>query len=422
MLQNPAASRELLADLLANNCLCLQLLVPAAILLLTRHPDLIRELNIQTISVDEWQDVSRDQYELVKILAATARFLCVIGDPDQSIYAFRGASEQFFQQLQTDFPDAKRHVLHHNFRSDANIVHAANHLFDDVLRKSRTPSLPARGGIHKVRFFQAASPAAEAEYITREIERWLGGVAHFSHDSQRVASPDLAALGLADIAILVRLKALVKPIADAIARLGLPVFTPELRGQNRVANTFLRQARALSPSRRREPAAQAVNMLKVIKTKNDAEAEMVAGLQQKLTRFPGSLNDFLDHNALFNPTDAMAQRGQRLTVMTCHAAKGLEFPLVFVAAAEDRFFPFQEGKTTNREEERRLLYVAMTRAERVLYLTATDRRSCFGKTSDPEWSRFLANIPHEFRDHDCAQPAYPKKNRTDLQPFLPGLQ
>jgi len=246
-------------------------------------------------------------------------------------------------------------------------------------------------------------------------------VDHFSHDSQRVDSPDNASLSLADIAILVRLKALVKPIADAIARLGLPVFLPEQHGRNRIASIFLRQAMALSPFRRRAPAAQAVDILKAIKTIDDSEAEMVATLKQNLAQFPDSLNDFLDQNALFKPADAMSQRGQRLTVMTCHAAKGLEFPLVFIAAAEDRFFPFLEGKTTNLDEERRLLYVAMTRAERVLYLT-TARRTCFGKTADPEWSRFLAQIPTGLRDLCLDQPGHPKKNRTGLQPFLPGLQ
>ncbi|NLF61083.1 MAG: UvrD-helicase domain-containing protein [Lentisphaerae bacterium] len=422
MLQNHEANQELLDELLANNCLCLQLLVPAALRLLKAHPDVIRTLNVQSINVDEWQDVSQDQYDLVKILASNASSLCVIGDPDQSIYSFRGASEQFFQQLQTDFPAAKRHFLRHNFRSDANIVWAANDLFDDAVRQSRLAPLPARGAIHKVRFFQAASPAAEAEYITHEIERWLGGVAHFSHDSQRAASSDLAALSLTDIAILVRLRVLVKPIADAINRLGLPVFTPELRDPNRIARTFIRQARALSPLRLQAPAAEAAAILQAIKTKNDAEAEWAAALLQNLEQFPGSLNDFLDHNALFNPADAVAKRGQRLTIMTCHAAKGLEFPVVFVAAAEDRFFPFLEGKTQNPDEERRLLYVAMTRAERVLYLTSAARRSCFGKTADPEWSRFLAKIPAELRDYHRDKPFQPSKHQADLQPFLPGLR
>jgi DNA helicase-2/ATP-dependent DNA helicase PcrA len=422
MLRNHEANRELLDELLANNCLCLQLLVPAALRLLNAQPDVIRTLNVHSINVDEWQDVSQDQYDLVKILAGNASSLCVIGDPDQSIYAFRGASEQFFQQLQTDFPEAIRHFLRHNFRSDANIVKAANGLFDDAVRQSRLAPLPARGAVHKVRFFQAASPAAEAEYITHEIERWLGGVAHFSHDSQRTASSDQASLSLTDIAILVRLRALVKPIADAIGRLGLPVFTPELRGPNRIVRTFIRQARALSPLRLQALAAEAATILQAIKTKNDDEAEWAAALLQNLEQFPGSLNDFLDHNALFNPVDAVANRGQRLTIMTCHAAKGLEFPVVFAAAAEDRFFPFLEGKTQNLDEERRLLYVAMTRAERVLYLTSAARRSCFGKTADPEWSRFLAKIPTELRAFHRDKPAKLSKKQADLQPFLPGLR
>ncbi len=423
LLLDPNACQEMLQCLLDNNRLGLQLLVPAAITLLETHPAIITQLNLKTICVDEWQDVSADQYRLVKTLAQTAASLCVIGDPDQSIYAFRGASNQFFQQLKDDFPGGRTHHLLHNFRSDAHIVQAANCLLADARRDSSQKAMPARGGIHRLRFHRAPTPAAEAEYIAQEIERWMGGVAHFSMDSQRVTdTAGNAALALSDIAILVRLKALVKPIAEAVARLGLPVFTPEIHGPDRVTSTFLRKAGRLSPLHRQEPANLAsVAILKAVTPRHETETQALNRLKHDLEQFPGTLNDFLDQRILSTPADKVAQRGQRLTVMTCHAAKGLEFPLVFVAAAEDRFFPFEEGKIVNPEEERRLLYVAMTRAERVLYLTSAARRSCFGKMTETEPSRFLAKIPDELRDHPPEPPVNRRGKRTGQQPLLPGF-
>ena len=264
----------------------------------------------------------------------------------------------------------------------------------------------------RIRFHEAATAAAEAEFITHEIEKLLGGTALFAVDSRRVTgSDDGGEISLADIAVLVRLRTLAAPLAESLTRLGLPVqvvghqpFIEQAGAQQVLA--ALHETPGLTPDL---PAPKAIAEL-ARRTASDAGLDSTSrkALEEceLLARdFGGTLADFLDHLALRQGADRYNDRAERVTLLTLHAAKGLEFPVVFIAACEDGFLPYvKPGEEPDLDEERRLLYVGMTRSQRVLYLTSARRRMLFGKSDERRPSPFLIEIESGLREHLAAAP------------------
>jgi superfamily I DNA/RNA helicase len=201
-----------------------------------------------------------------------------------------------------------------------------------------------------------------------------------------------------DIAVLVRLKALVPAYAEALSRLGVPLRTAggedglDSAGVRRLLDDLLRIPR----ERLREPAAAALagNGLAAALAPEERQAlEALLGGAADASPTLGWLVDRLQLRVTGDDVDVHAER---VNLMTMHAAKGLEFPIVFIAGCEDGIVPFRrEGKPTDEAEERRLLYVAMTRARQVLYLTRASRRTLFGRTASTAPSPFLAGLPPE---------------------------
>ena len=377
-------------------------IIPRTVDLLRRFPAVVDELNVLWLCIDEYQDVNRAQYELVRLLSPEGEGLCAIGDPDQAIYGFRGSDVSFFLRFQEDFPGANVHTLTRNFRSDSFIVQAASDVISPGRSAVSASAESAFGESMKVRFHEAPTAAAEAEFITHEVEKWLGGVGMFSLDSDRVSGEDAGSVSFADIVVLVRLHALVKPLADALSRLGLPVQTVGGKGAFETAGMrkVLRALRGL-PARALDLAAR--DALSEGGGDDLADIGATAEWQQLLglARGPGdALRQLLDRVALRQVSDAYDDSAEQVTIMTLHAAKGLEFPIVFLAACEDGILPYVRpgDDGPDLEEERRLLYVGVTRAQRVLYVSHARKRTLFGRSAKQSPSRFLNEIESALRD------------------------
>jgi ATP-dependent DNA helicase UvrD/PcrA len=351
------------------------------------------------ISVDEYQDVDELQYRLLRLLTTPDGNLCAIGDPDQAIYGFRGADVGYFLRFRQDFPGAATMQLTRNYRSSRAIVDGALQAVAPgtlvrgrMLRAQGQLAAPPRLHVHR-----AASEAAEAEFVVHSIERLLGGSTFFSFDSGRVEGDGAGNLSFADVAVLYRTDAQAPPLIGALTRAGMPF---QKRSHDRLADlpgvqsvlAALRAAPSPATGADRSVLARA---RRAAGEAGVAEADVEA-LEPLATRCGHDFDRFLAELALGAQVDTWDPRADRVSLLTLHASKGLEFPVVFLVGCEDGLLPLRFGgaepPAAELAEERRLLFVGMTRAQSHLYLTWAARRARHGVVSDSAPSRFLAAV------------------------------
>jgi len=364
------------------------------------------------VAVDEYQDVDELQYRLLRLLTTPDGNVCVIGDPDQAIYGFRGADVGFFLRFGEDFPTARTVRLTRNYRSSPVIVAGALQAIAPatlvrgrVLDAVADQDPPARITIH-----QAASEQAEAEFVVATIDRLLGGSSFLSLDSGRADGGAELALSFADVAVLYRTDAQAGPLAEALDRAGMPF---QKRSHDRLLQrpAVRELVRAL-----RDQGAPAAN--RSLPARLTAAAETAAALPAGLPgqggrqavellaplaeRCGDDVGRFLAELALGEEVDTWDPRADRVSLLTLHAAKGLEFPVVFLAGCEDGLLPLRWGGRLDPEqeaEERRLFFVGMTRARSHLFLSHARRRAWRGSVRDAAPSPFLADIEEALLDH-----------------------
>ncbi|MEE8409562.1 MAG: UvrD-helicase domain-containing protein [Myxococcota bacterium] len=323
-----------------------------AVRLLESEPDTAATLRrrFQWISIDEYQDIDAVQYRLVRLIAPPTGNVCAIGDPDQAIYGFRGADVRFFLRFGEDFPGAKQVRLSRNYRSADSIVKACLQIMapSTLVPGRRLDAVlddPSRILIH-----HAATDKAEAEFVAHGIEQTIGGYGFFSVDSGRVDAGDVTSCGFSDVAVLYRSAAQLPCLEEALHRAGIPY-----------------QSRGLGP-----------------------------------------LGDQVDVARLMDPAaakiDTWDPRADRVSLLTLHAAKGLEFEVVYVVGCEDGVLPLSwPGSDTDVDEERRLFFVGMTRAKRRLVLTHAKTRRHRGKLRDMEPSPFLVQIEEDLVERSATR-------------------
>ena len=287
------------------------------------------------------------QYAWLGFLAPEeGRSLTVVGDPDQAIYGFRGASPIFFEKLAADRPEAAAVRLSFSYRCPGPILAAAA----GVIGPNPGAHLDlkaARPQGDRLRLFACPSPAAEAVAVCQEIERLIGGSTHLSMAAGGLDGHNRYAL--ADVAVLFRLHRQAEDLAAGLERSGLPY--------------------------------------------------QLAGTE------PGREVDDLELGA------------EKITLLTFHAAKGLEFPVVFLTGLEEGLMPYAPPQgVIDWEEERRLFYVALTRARDRLILSRSAKRTLFGQTRRPAPSPFLADIPPELTEEIETGRSRPRK-QTQLELF-----
>jgi superfamily I DNA/RNA helicase len=416
--------------------------------------------------IDEFQDLNRSQYDVVRLLAETSAVFA-IGDPDQAIYGFRGSSPVWFYRFVEEL-HPQQFSLCRNYRCAEVIVEAAN----QVIRHNPHPgrivdneSFAARRG--KIFLYQARSPHEEAGYLVREIENLIGGTTHREVDRLRQVE-DLGEVALRDIAVLYRTTRQADILASSLYDHGFPVQVVDIRpyylngpvqplylwlllvtGHADTTHllAILKQEPEIDKKSLREIEQRLpVNTVDVLTTfaalkinfsarldktiekmvalrdqmrKTAADKGLMAALQLPAIRyginndepdllrflrlaenFASSPDAFARHLLLHNDSVVYDERAEAVTLMTLHAAKGLEFKVVFIVGLEEGLLPielrrndFHLSDEQHLEEERRLFYVGMTRAEDILYLSHVQSRRKDGKDAVRQASRFLREIP-----------------------------
>jgi DNA helicase-2/ATP-dependent DNA helicase PcrA len=420
------------------------------------------------VLIDEYQDTNRAQYHLVNMLAAKHRNVCVVGDADQGVYSWRGATIQNLLDFERDYPDAAVFLMEQNYRSTQNILAVANALIDhNVQRKPKSLWTAGPHGELAVRY-RAENEHEESGFVAQEIERLVEAEGHRYRDVAVFYRTNAQSRVLEDVFMQVGLPYKVvggvrfyerKEIKDILAYLRLLVNPQDLVSARRVINTpkrgvgdatvaslegfaaaegitFLEACRRVDeidvlgtrakgavagfvdvmgrlashaaegrgPSRLVEAAAEESGYVAELESERTVEAEgRVENIRELMgvaaefeSRQPeGGLAEFLEQIALVTEQDEYDEDASAVTLMTLHNAKGLEFPVVFIVGMEDGVFPHYRsmGDTAELEEERRLAYVGITRAQERLYLTHAWSRSLFGSVSYNPPSRFLSEIP-----------------------------
>ncbi|MDR3206943.1 MAG: UvrD-helicase domain-containing protein [Oscillospiraceae bacterium] len=457
-----------------------------AVTLLSAHEEVrtYYQNKFRYVLVDEYQDTNRLQYKLTSLLAGQWRNICVVGDDDQSIYRFRGATIENILNFEKKYPDAKVVRLEQNYRSTGHILNAANALIaHNAGRKGKTLWTSAPTG-DPVVFHQGVSDGDEAAYIAARILEGkaqgrafkdfcvlyrMNALSNRVEDAFRRAEVPYRIIGgvrfydraevkdmLSYLSLIcnhgdtLRLRRIIatppRGIGDKTLELasyladrdGKPLFQvltdadgyPELTRSAKALHTFTHMIEGLSVLSREMPlpefyeeALHRTGYLSMLEEKietGDMEAagrlENVRELGSSLLNYAQNaeqptLGGFLDEVALFTDIERYDENADAVVMMTMHAAKGLEFPVVFLTGAEENIFPGYRasGDEAEMEEERRLCYVAITRARERLFFTAARERLLFGQTVYNRASRFIEELPTEDLEVTLAEaPASPR--------------
>lgn len=447
----------------------------------------------QYILVDEYQDTNHAQYALTKILAARWRNICVVGDADQSIYAWRGADIRNIIDFTRDYPDAASIKLEQNYRSTKTILHAANAVIDNNESRPKKTLWTENPTGNKIIHYQAQTEHDEADYIA--------GVIYNRHEISHEPYGDMAILFRTNAQSRVLEEKLMryaipytmvggtkfydrKEIKDVLAYLRLLYNPEDSLSLTRIINVPKRnigattmehvaayaEAQGISlfealsstdeiPVTKRAKASLENFAAMIFDLLNDIEGKDVLSLIETVIKQTGygdmldkeaehdpqgesrkenvgeflsvakdymdsnpegNLQDFLENVALVSDVDDFESSDSKVTLMTLHAAKGLEFPVVFLTGLDEGLFPHSRTlmDPAQVEEERRLAYVGITRAERQLYVTNAVTRTMYGRISAYMPSRFLAEIPQQFMEDYHRKSAMPQSRTT----AVPGKQ
>jgi DNA helicase-2/ATP-dependent DNA helicase PcrA len=395
------------------------------------------------IFVDEYQDTNSLQVLILKaLIQAGPGEICAIGDPDQAIYGFRGANVQNFYRFAEDFPGAKEVKLSRNYRSSQIILSGSSRLMG-----KEEPLMGVQEGGDPIRFASCRTHAEEAEMIVEQIEKLMGGTTYFSLDSGRVSShEDGENFSFGDMAVLFRLNAQGNALQEAIARAGIPfIRSGEKPLINRYpVNVVWRFLHAFQypdnpyhlrtyldlPDVKRSDGKEILKRCEVTISLEDLLDQTVAlhgfdlsseDSTEALRRlkgiagsFSGDLNSFLDALSLERSIDHATLSGDRVALMSLHAAKGLEWPVVFITGCEDQLIPCRLFGDRDEEEEKRLFYVGMTRARSKLILSSASRRTVNGRVLQMKPSPFLDLIPEKFCE-PLERAEWKRKGKTHKQ-------
>ncbi|MBU0755476.1 MAG: ATP-dependent helicase, partial [Planctomycetes bacterium] len=383
-----------------------------------------------------------------------------IGDPDQAIYSFRGSDAACFQSFESTFPGAAVIELKDNYRCTVNIVHASGQLIHGN-KEQAAGALPSPSGKEKgVLLEQRILPTdrAEAAYVAHRIEALTGGMGRYGLEGGPGQEDDREEFGFGEIAVLYRLNAQAPLLAQALENAGIPIqqvgtrdkgFDPVMRWIAAAAQWMAkpgnpavrRKLQSLMDRRKaRKTESEFLDMLRCRVDKDlfykaaQALSLLSPDLMQDLEEAAEKLEarrqeeglepvEFLARVSLLQREDPFEAKSEKVTLSTLHAAKGLEFPVVFIAGLEEGIVPFiredEENRKAALEEERRLLYVGMTRAQSELYLSHAKKRFLFGRRLSGEPSPFLADISEDLIQfkRETTKPKKKKKDDGQMQLF-----
>lgn len=461
-------------ELRKNNALDFDDLLLVAVKLLQSNEAVLDKYSkrFRYVMIDEYQDTNHAQYLLAKLLASHWKNIAVVGDADQSIYAWRGADIQNILDFEKDYPNCTSIKLEQNYRSTKIILDAANAVIENNEGRPKKNLWTDKTEGAKIQHFIAQSEHEEAAFIGDTIAK--------KHDIHGVPYGDMAILYRTNAQSRVLEEALIKralpytmvggtkfydrkEIKDVLAYLRVLYNPFDDLSLLRIINVPKRSIGATTVAKLQDYARAngtslfmtltQLHLVDTIKGKTKEKLEefgiliftLVAEMEDKTvldilesildrtgylaqleestdpqdqaraenigellsvakdfqdTNPTGTVEDFLEQVALVNDVDSFEQEESKVTLMTLHAAKGLEFPIVFLGGLEEGLFPHSRTLMNPEEieEERRLAYVGITRAEKELYISNATTRTVFGRTSSYLPSRFIDEIPEELVD------------------------
>jgi DNA helicase-2/ATP-dependent DNA helicase PcrA len=380
------------------------------------------------ICIDEYQDINCAQYNLIRLLApGEDSNIFAIGDPDQAIYSFRGADNTFIQNFRDDYPSASIYELKTSYRCSKTIL-AASH---QVIRPGggSDPLEGIREGV-SIHIQECPTAKSEAEFVARTVERLMGGVRFFSLDSQIADGTEGdEATSFSDFGVLFRLSRMAPDIMKAMDDHGIPyqLVGEEPFFRHEPVSTLIDILRLVAmPSNRvllqrlEEKQIRGLSEASILEIKGNKNLRSIEeyireivglcmpeamvfhkdaleGLVSLSNEYGPDLATFLSSLQLRSAVDTYNTSKEQVALMTIHAAKGLEFSYVLIVGCEDGLLPYTifRRHSSDTEEERRLLYVGMTRAKKMLFLTHAKRRNLFGNRLDLPVCPFLVTIKEE---------------------------
>ncbi|HKC14459.1 MAG TPA: UvrD-helicase domain-containing protein [Patescibacteria group bacterium] len=410
-----------------NNALDFDDLILKTVLLLKENKDILSKYQnkFQYILVDEYQDTNHAQYELTKLLAKKNQNISVVGDFSQSIYSFRGADFQNLKKFEEDFANTKTFKLSQNYRSTQKILDAASSVISKNTSHPILSLWTEKQGGEDINLFEAENEQNEAEFIAGQIS------------NIKYQYPDLK---FSDFTILYRTNAQSRSIEEVFLHLSLPyiliggtrfyerkeikdilaflklLVNPkekisykrvEKLGKGRLEK-FEEFAKTAELGKATieilDGVVKKIDYLSMFDEKDEEDRtrlENIKELRSVAIEFP-EINNFLENVALveqeYLPDKPNGdEKKDAVNLMTFHAAKGLEFPVVFMVGMEEGLFPHSRSLMDRNEleEERRLCYVGITRAKEKLFLTYSRRRLYFGQRTSNVVSRFILELPKE---------------------------
>ena len=435
--------------------------------LLQDNPDVLDyyQNKFRYVLIDEYQDTNHLQYLFASLMAGGTRNICVVGDDDQSIYKFRGATIENILSFENQFRDARVIRLEQNYRSTGNILKAANAVIANNTERKGKNLWTEKGNGEPITMYVARNEDDEADFVCRMIR--TGGrpfrdyaVLYRTNAQSRSLELALKRFGInyrvfggtrffdrAEVKdILAYLCVIANPTdetrllrivnepprkigqtsierAQAIAAAeGLPLFEVMSSASHRAGvaagkrmEEFCRMITELQEMISHTPldefydaVLEKTGYLTALETRGGDEnlsrieniRELKTSIVKSMESTGGDLYSFLDEVALYTDLDSYDRNDDAAVLMTMHSAKGLEFPVVFLIGAEEGLFPgmMAIGDSGEMEEERRLCYVAITRAKEKLYITCAAQRMLYGRTTSNLPSRFIEEIPPELID------------------------
>ena len=368
---------------------------------------------ITQIFVDEWQDTNKIQYRLIRLLDGERGVITAVGDASQSVYSWRGADYRNINYLIKDYPNIKVVNLEQNYRSTQNILDAANSVISKNTGHPILKLWTEKSEGEKISVHISNSGFDEADFVVSNIKR-LGNYKDIAILYRTNAQSRVLEECLMHASIPYTLVGGVrfydrKEIKDIISYLRLLFNKRDSVSEKRVValgkrrfdkfmmiNVDLEKYTTIEILDLIIKETEYLNKFKEDDTEDYQRLENIKELRSVALEFP-ALSDFLENVSLVEASSTKGDSKNGVTMMTLHAAKGLEFPIVFIVGMEEGLFPHSRAlwEKEQMEEERRLCYVGITRAKEVLYLTYASKRMIYGETSSNAPSRFLSDIPEE---------------------------
>ena len=447
--------------LLKSNTLDFDDLLIMPIILFNKYPEVLKNYQeiFKYIFIDEYQDTNEAQYILSKMISDKYKNICVVGDDSQSIYSWRGANFKNILNFEKDYKDAKVILLEQNYRSTKTILNAANDVIKNNSMKKEKNLWTENEEGEKIKYYRAIDEKDEASFVTKEIKKLINDNTSLNDIAvlyrtnaqsrtieegflnasipykivgayafyQRKEIKDLLAYlkliyNIKDDVSLIRIinypkrgigsKTIENLELDAVLN-NVSIFESISKGKELDFKNLILDMKEKSEKLSLTETIDMVLEKSGIKADLESEHSLEADIRlENLDEFKtitktfeeesgiASLEEFLDEISLVSDVNEQKNdSNEKVTLMTTHAVKGLEFKYVFVIGMEENIFPhlnsIEEG---NLEEERRLCYVAITRAKKKLYLLNTLKRTLFGRTSVNMPSRFIKEIDKKYID------------------------